>query len=255
MNSSDTCACSWESDIERLFEQIVHPSQIAAFIVEPILGEGGYVVPPLDFLPRLREITRRHGILLVVDEIQTGVGRTGQFWCVNHSGVVPDLLVFAKGIASGLPLSGIICQASIMERLEPGTLGGTYGGNVVACAAALATLDVIETDDLVLNARQRGTELLEGLRANLSDSPIVGDVRGLGLMVGIELVRTDAAGVVHPNPQAVKAVLSAALSEGLIVLSAGTAGQVVRLIPPLITTSSEVQLAVDILSRTILSLQ
>ena len=255
MNLLDTCACSWESDIDRLFEQIVHPSQIAAFIVEPILGEGGYVVPPLEFLPRLREITRRHGILLVVDEIQTGVGRTGQFWCVNHSGVVPDLLVFAKGIASGLPLSGIICQASIMERLEPGTLGGTYGGNVVACAAALATLDVIETDDLVLNARQRGTELLEGLRANLSDSPIVGDVRGLGLMVGIELVRTDAAGVVHPNPQAVKSVLSAALSEGLIVLSAGTAGQVVRLIPPLITTSSEVQLAVDILSRTILSLR
>ncbi len=254
-NSSETCACSWESDIDQLFEQIVHPSQIAAFIVEPILGEGGYVVPPVDFLPRLREITRRHGILLVVDEIQTGVGRTGQFWCVDHSGVVPDLLVFAKGIASGLPLSGIICQASIMERLEPGTLGGTYGGNVVACAAALATLDVIEKDDLVLNARQRGTELIEGLRANLSGSPIVGDVRGLGLMVGIELVRTDAAGLVHPSPQAVKAVLSAALSEGLIVLSAGTAGQVVRLIPPLITTSSEVQLAVEILSGTILSLQ
>lgn len=254
-NLSDTCSCSWESEIDRLFEQIVHPSQIAAFIVEPILGEGGYVVPPLDFLPRLREITRRHGILLVADEVQTGVGRTGQFWCVDHSGVVPDLLVFAKGIASGLPLSGIIGHASIMERLEPGTLGGTYGGNVVACAAALATLDVIETDDLVLNARQRGTELLDGLRANLSDSPIVGDVRGLGLMVGIELVSTDTAGVVHPNPQAVKAVLSAALSEGLIVLSAGSVGQVIRLIPPLITTSSEVQFAVDAITRAILSSQ
>jgi len=255
LNSVETCACSWESDIDQLFDQVASPSQIAAFIVEPVLGEGGYVVPSSDFLPRLREITKEHGILLIVDEVQTGVGRTGQFWCVNHSEVVPDLLVFAKGIASGLPLSGIICQSSIMDQLEPGMLGGTYGGNVVACAAALATLDVIEAENLVFNAKERGKELLEGLRKNLSCSPIVGDVRGLGLMVGIEFVKPRTDGPAQSNPEATKAVLSDALREGLIVLSAGTSGEVVRLVPPLITTSHEVKFATDVLSRIILNLR
>lgn len=142
-----------------------------------------------------------------------------------------------------------------MDQLEPGMLGGTYGGNVVACAAALATLDVIEAENLVFNAKERGKELLEGLRKNLSCSPIVGDVRGLGLMVGIEFVKPRTDGPAQSNPEATKAVLSDALREGLIVLSAGTSGEVVRLVPPLITTSHEVKFATDVLSRIILNLR
>lgn len=245
------CSCGWVDDLERLFAQVVSPSRVAAVVVEPVLGEGGYIVPPAGFLPRLREITEQHGILLVADEIQTGVGRTGRFWCVEHSGVVPDVLVFAKGIASGMPLSGIIAKAPLLAALPPGALGGTYGGNVVACAAALATLDVIEAEGLVENARARGEQLLGGLRRCLADNPLVGEVRGLGLMIGIEFVEPGVVGPGRPNPQAASAVLKGALDAGLIALSAGTGGQVVRLIPPLVTTHEEVDLAIEILARVI----
>ena len=155
----ERCTCDWEAHLDLLFHQLVDPARVAAIIVEPVIGEGGYIVPPPDFLPRLRAIPRRHGILLVVDEIQTGFGRTGRYFAVEHSGVEPDILVMAKGIASGLPLSGIIARRDLLERWAPGTHGGTYGGNVVACAAALATLDVIEAEGLVAHAeavRMRG---------------------------------------------------------------------------------------------------
>jgi 4-aminobutyrate aminotransferase len=245
------CACGWVDDLERLFAQVVAPSSIAAFVVEPVLGEGGYIVPPTNFLPTLSEIARRHGILLVADEIQTGVGRTGRFWCVEHSGAEPDILVFAKGVASGMPLSGIIAGAALLDVLAPGSLGGTYGGNAVACAAALATLDVIEDEGLVENARERGAQLLSGLQERLADHPLVGDVRGLGLMVAIEFVQSGTAGAGEANAQAAGATLAGALEAGLIVLSAGTAGNVVRLIPPLVTTADEVELAIDILARVV----
>jgi len=158
------CTCDWEAQLDLLFHQIVDPSKVAAIIVEPVLGEGGYVVSPPSFLPRLREITRQHGILLIADEVQTGFGRTGEMFAVQHWGVEPDILVMAKGIASGLPLSGILARTEIMERWKPGTHGGTYGGNVVSCAAANATLDVIEEEDLIANARARGAQLVGGLR-------------------------------------------------------------------------------------------
>ena len=157
------------------------PGQVAAIIIEPVLGEGGYVVPPPAFLPRLREITRQHGILLIADEVQTGFGRTGEMFAVEHWDVEPDILVMAKGIASGLPLSGILARPEIMARWKPGTHGGTYGGNVVSCAAANATLDVIEDEGLVANARARGAQFLAGLRELQADHPAIGDVRGLGL--------------------------------------------------------------------------
>ncbi|HWP62399.1 MAG TPA: aminotransferase class III-fold pyridoxal phosphate-dependent enzyme, partial [Candidatus Binatia bacterium] len=160
----ERCTCDWEARLDLLFHQLVDPSRVAAVIVEPVIGEGGYIVPPPDFLPRLRAITERLGILLVVDEIQTGFGRTGRFFAIEHSGVEPDILVVAKGIASGLPLSGIIARRDLLDRWAPGTHGGTYGGNVVACAAALATLDVIEEEGLVANAAARGAQLLAGLR-------------------------------------------------------------------------------------------
>jgi 4-aminobutyrate aminotransferase len=242
---------AWERDLETLFAQIVPPSRVAGFLVEPVLGEGGYVVPPAGFLPRLREIASRHGILLIADEIQTGVGRTGRFWAVDHAGVVPDILVFAKGIASGMPLSGILARPETLAAFAPGAHGGTYGGNVVSCAAALATLDVIAEEQLVANAAERGVQLLDGLRAATAGNARVGDVRGLGLMVGVELVTGDADDPCAPDADLAKRVLAGALDRGLIALSAGSWGQVVRLVPPLVTTASEVDLAVEIMGAAI----
>src|SRR4051812_671558 len=176
----ESCSCDWEAQLDLTFHQYVYPEHVAAIIVEPVLGEGGYIVPPPAFLPRLREITRRHGILLIADEVQTGFGRTGELFAVTHWGVEPDILVIAKGIASGLPLSGIVAKREILDRLPPGSHGGTYGGNVVACAAANATLDVIEDEGLVANARERGAQFLAGLQALAPRYPSIGDVRGLG---------------------------------------------------------------------------
>src|SRR5690349_7278718 len=177
------CSCDWEAQLDLTFHQYVYPEHVAAIIVEPVLGEGGYIVPSPTFLPRLREITRQHGILLIADEVQTGFGRTGEMFAVRHWDVEPDIVVMAKGIASGLPLSGILARAELMDRLPPGSHGGTYGGNVVSCAAANATLDVIEDEGLIANARERGAQLLDGLRRVCAGRAAVGDVRGLGLMV------------------------------------------------------------------------
>ena len=181
------CTCDWEAQLDLLFHQLVFPDKVAAIIVEPVIGEGGYVVPPPGLLPRLREITRDHGILLVADEVQTGFGRTGELFAVRHWDVDPDIVVMAKGIASGMPLSGILAKKALMDRLPPGSHGGTYGGNAVSCAAALATLDVIEDEGLTANAKERGAQLLDGLRRLAAGRPSIGDVRGLGLMVALEL--------------------------------------------------------------------
>jgi 4-aminobutyrate aminotransferase len=244
----DRCTCDWEPQLERLFAEMADPRRVAAFIVEPVLGEGGYLVPPPGFLPRLREIADAHGILLIADEVQTGFGRTGEFFAVRHWEVVPDILVMAKGIASGLPLSGILARREHLARWTPGAHGGTYGGNVVAAAAANATLDVIEDESLVANARERGRQLLEGLREVVAKHPAVGDLRGLGCMVGLEFVKPAEADGRAPDPARAKAVIAAALERQLIVLSAGAWGQVVRLIPPLVTTEDEVDQAIGILA-------
>ena len=243
------CTCDWEAQLEQLFAQVVVPSRVAAFVVEPVLGEGGYVVPPPTFLPRLREIASRHGILLVADEVQTGFGRTGELFAVTHTGVVPDILMVAKGIASGLPLGGIVARRDLLARWSPGAHGGTYGGNAVACAAANATLDVIQDLGLVQNARDRGTQLLDALAAVRGRFPRLGDLRGLGLMVGLEFVRPDEGDGRVPDPDLAKRVIGAALERHLIVLSAGTWGQVVRLIPPLVTTPREIDHAVAVLAE------
>jgi 4-aminobutyrate aminotransferase len=245
------CTCDWEAQLDLLFHQMVDPALVAAVIVEPVLGEGGYVVPPPTFLPRLREITRQHGILLIADEVQTGFGRTGEMFAVQHWGVEPDILVMAKGIASGLPLSGILARAELMEHWKPGTHGGTYGGNVVSCAAALATLDVIEDEDLVANARARGAQLLGGLRELQADHGAIGDVRGLGCMVGVEFVKPGEGDGRVPNPALTKRVIGEALDRQLIVLSAGSYVNVSRLIPPLVTTTDEVDRALSILDESL----
>ena len=247
------CTCSWEADLDLLFHQLIYPSRVAAIIVEPVQGEGGYIVPPPTFLPRLREITREHGILLVADEVQTGFGRTGEMFAVRHWDVEPDILVMAKGIASGMPLSGILARKELLDRLPPGTHGGTYGGNVVSCAAALATLEVIRDEDLVGNARARGAQLAGGLRELQADHPAIGDVRGLGCMVAMEFVQPGSATGMAPDPDLAKRVIAEALGRKLIVLSAGSYGNVSRIIPPLVTTVDEVDRALSILEESVVA--
>jgi 4-aminobutyrate aminotransferase len=183
----------------------------------------------------------------VADEVQTGYGRTGRFWAIEHWNVVPDILVMAQGIASGLPLAGILAPTDTIARWTPGAHGGTYGGNVVACAAALATLEVIDREGLVANADARGRQLLEGLRRVSGGRARVGDVRGLGAMVALEFVDPTAGDPRRPDPVMVKRVLAEALARKLILLSAGSWGQVVRFIPPLVTTTDEVDQAVAVM--------
>jgi 4-aminobutyrate aminotransferase len=245
----DACTCDWEERLELLFAQVIAPERIAAVVIEPVIGEGGYIVLPRTFLPRLREITRQHGILLAADEIQSGFGRTGRLFAVEHVGVEPDILIVAKGIASGLPLAGIVARRDLLDAWTPGMHGGTYGGNVVACAAALATLDVLESEGLVANAAERGTQLLAGVRELASRYPAVGDARGLGLMVALELVRPQEGDGRTPDGALAKRVLAAALARRLMLLSAGPYGNVVRIIPPLVTTADEVDLALGILDE------
>jgi 4-aminobutyrate aminotransferase len=243
------CTCDWEAELDLLFHQLVYPERVAAIIVEPVIGEGGYIVPPPGFLPRLREITRQHGMLLIADEVQTGFGRTGELFAVRHWDVEPDIMVMAKGIASGLPLSGIVARRELMERFPPGSHGGTYGGNVVACAAALATLDVIEEEGLVANARDRGRQLLDGLRAAVEGRPAVGDVRGLGLMVALELVRPGEGDGRVPDAALTKRIQQACFDRGLLLLTAGTYVNVIRIIPPLVTTAQEVDSALGTMTE------
>jgi 4-aminobutyrate aminotransferase len=243
------CTCDWEAQLDLLFHQLVYPDKVAAIIVEPVIGEGGYLVPPPAFLPRLREITREHGILLVADEVQTGFGRTGELFAVRHWDVDPDIVVMAKGIASGMPLSGILAKKELMDRLPPGSHGGTYGGNAVSCAAANATLDVIEDEGLVQNARERGAQFLDGLRRLAATHPSMGDVRGLGLMVAIEFVKPGEGDGRTPDPALTKRVQQECFARNLLLLTAGTYVNVIRIIPPLVTTAEEVDQALVIIAE------
>ncbi|HEY7024127.1 MAG TPA: aminotransferase class III-fold pyridoxal phosphate-dependent enzyme [Candidatus Limnocylindrales bacterium] len=238
--------------LEQLFATMVYPDDVAAFIVEPILGEGGYVIPPEGFLPALREVADKHGIMLIADEIQTGYGRTGKFFASEWTGATPDIVIVAKGIASGLPLSGIMARRSLIDRFPPSAHGGTYGGNVVACAAALATLDVIESEGLVANAQKQGEQLLGGLRAAATGVAGVADVRGRGLMLAIEFA--DGGSDLKPRPDLAKALLHEAFDRKLLLLTCGTYGQVVRFIPPLVTTDEEVGQALSIVKESLAAL-
>ena len=234
--------------IEELFATVIYPDDVAAFLVEPILGEGGYVVPPDGFLPALREVADRHGILLIADEVQSGMGRTGRMWATDWYDARPDIVVVAKGIASGMPLSGIMARRELLDRFGPGSHGGTYGGNAVACAAAVATLDVIESEGLLSNAARQGERLLAGLRQAAEGHSCVAEVRGRGLMIGIELAQGPE---LTPRPDLVKGILHEAFDRKLLLLSCGTYGQVVRVIPPLVTTDDEVETAIGVISASL----
>ncbi|HYN63558.1 MAG TPA: aspartate aminotransferase family protein [Candidatus Limnocylindrales bacterium] len=250
---SDEAALAFSlASLEELFATVIYPDDVAAFVVEPILGEGGYVVPPDGFLPALRELADRHGILLIADEVQTGIGRTGRMWASEWTDVRPDIVVMAKGIASGLPLSGIMASRELLERFGPGAHGGTYGGNAVACAAALATLDIIAAEGLLDNARRQGDRLLSSLRRTAAGHPGVADVRGRGLMVAIEFADGES---LQPRPDLAKSLIQAAFERKLLLLSCGTYGQVVRIIPPLVTTDTEVDSAITAIGESLAAIE
>ncbi len=220
------------------------PEDTAAFLVEPVLGEGGYVPASTEFLAGLRERADRHGILLVLDEVQTGYGRTGRFWGHDHFAGRPDVVVTAKGLASGFPLSAIAASEALMSRARAGSQGGTYGANAVACAAAIATLDVIAEERLVDNAAERGAQLREGLERVAGTCDAITDVRGLGLMLGNEF--RDAEG--NPDGAAASRAQQEAARRGLLLLTCGAWGQVVRFIPALVVSQEQVDEAVSVWS-------
>ncbi|HAX24521.1 MAG TPA: aspartate aminotransferase family protein [Chloroflexi bacterium] len=229
---SDACI----TELERLFETVVMPDDVAAIIVEPIQGEGGYIVPPDDFLGRVREICDRHGILLIADEIQTGVGRTGRWWAFEHSNFVPDIVAVAKGIASGMPMSAIVAPQEIMDAWAPGSHGGTYGGNAVTCAAGVATFRAIRDEGMIANAVTMGQRMMDGLDRIAERNPLIGDVRGKGLMVAAEFVTPSG----KPNPGAVASVVARSIDDGVLLLTAGTWDQAIRIIPPLNVSADEI---------------
>lgn len=221
------------------------PQETAAILVEPVLGEGGYVVPPASFMQGLRQISSEHDILLIVDEIQSGFGRTGRWFAYEHFDISPDVLVVAKGIASGLPLSGVLAPMSLMEEWKPGSHGGTYGGNAVAAAAAVATIQTIQTENLVENAQTRGLQLMEGLRHLQVQYPMIGDIRGLGLMIGVEF--RDAGG--NPDKSTANAIQQACFEERLLLLTCGPWDNTIRWIPPLIVTEEQLEAGLQIFER------
>jgi len=241
---SDEATLQWVfGAIDDLFETRMAPEKIAAFIIEPVLGEGGVVVPPRGFLRRLRELCDRHGILLILDEVQTGYGRTGRMFACEHAGVAPDIMTLAKGIASGFPLSAAVASSSLMDQWEAGTHGSTFGGNPVACAAGIATLEVFERERVVVNAERQGGELRRRLEQLRPRNPAIGEVRGLGLMIGVELVLPDGA----PDPRLTARLRSICADSGLLALSAGTHENVLRLLPPLTISDEELEEGWEIL--------
>jgi 4-aminobutyrate aminotransferase / (S)-3-amino-2-methylpropionate transaminase / 5-aminovalerate transaminase len=237
--------------LERLFAREVDPASVACVVLEPVQGEGGFVVMPEDFPARLQELCARHGILYVDDEVQSGVGRTGPVWAIERYGVEPDLLVAGKSLGGGLPLAGVTGRAEVMDAVDPGGLGGTFGGNPVACAAALAVLDEVDTDDF----RMRADEVGRILRARLDDLAAryksIGEVRGLGPMVALELVEDRETKA--PAPALARASVAEALHRGLVVLTCGLYGNVIRVLAPLVLSDEDLARGLDILEEALVA--
>jgi 4-aminobutyrate aminotransferase/(S)-3-amino-2-methylpropionate transaminase len=233
-----------------VIEQQVGAADVAAIVIEPIQGEGGFIVPAAGFLAALVEWARANGVVFVADEVQTGFARTGAMFASDHEGVVPDLIATAKGIAGGLPLSAVTGRAEIMDAPHVGGLGGTYGGNPIACAAALATIATIEEDGLVARAAELGDAMTSRLRAVQEQQPVIGEVRGRGAMVAVELVRP---GTTEPAPAAAAAVARRCHEQGVVVLTCGTYGNVLRLLPPFVIGDELLGDALDVLAEALLS--
>ncbi|WP_433511361.1 4-aminobutyrate--2-oxoglutarate transaminase [Nonomuraea sp. CA-143628] len=231
--------------IDMIVKQI-GAENVAAVVIEPIAGEGGFIEPAKGFLPRIAEFCRDNGIVFVADEVQTGFARTGQMFACEDEGIVPDLITTAKGIAGGLPLAAVTGRAEIMDKVHSGGLGGTYGGNPVACAAALGVLETIAEEDLVAKARRIGEIMLPRLHALRERFDVIGDVRGRGAMIAVELVQP---GTKEPNPAALAEVVRRCHAEGLLVLTAGTYGNVLRFLPPLVMPEHLLEEGLGILEK------
>jgi 4-aminobutyrate aminotransferase len=232
--------------LEELLVSQIAPHDVAAILIEPVLGEGGYVPPPAAFMKSLRELCTKHGILLIFDEVQSGFGRTGKWFALEHYGVEPDIMTVAKGIASGMPLSGVFSNLDLMKKWPTGSHGGTYGGNAVAMAAGLATIRAMKEENMLQNATERGVQLQTGLRKLQEKYPTMGDVRGLGLMIGTEF---EVDGRYQKAKQLVKDVIHAAEERGLLLLSCGTYDSTIRWIPPLNVTEAQVNEALGIFAE------
>jgi 4-aminobutyrate aminotransferase/(S)-3-amino-2-methylpropionate transaminase len=233
------------ASLDELFESAVAPERVAAIIIEPVLGEGGFVPAPAAFMHELRALTERHGILLIADEIQSGFGRTGKFFAIEHSGVTPDLVTVAKSLAAGFPLSGVVGRAEVMDAPAPGGLGGTYGGNPIACAAGLAVLDVMRDERLPERAARIGSVVEERMRSWASEHELVGDVRVMGAMAGLELVRDRKTKT--PADTETAQILALARERGLILLRAGIHHNVIRTLMPLTIPDDQLDEGLDII--------
>jgi 4-aminobutyrate aminotransferase/(S)-3-amino-2-methylpropionate transaminase len=245
--AADACI----AELRRMFVGEVAPDQVAALVVEPVQGEGGFMPAPPGFLKMLKALCEEHGILFVADEIQTGFCRTGQMFAVNHDGVEPDLMIIAKSMGAGMPISGVVGRAEVMDAPPPGTLGGTYSGNPVACAAALAVLDIYEREDLAERSRQIGRIAMARFAEFQKQYPIIGDVRGQGGMLAMEIVKDRETK--EPDAQAVSDILAAAHQRGLLLINAGMYGNVVRILVPLNVTDEQLKRGLDILEDTLAS--
>ena len=232
-------------------EKEIGAGNVAAIIIEPVIGEGGFIVPPNGFMPGLQEFATKNGIVFIADEVQSGFARTGKLFAVEHEGMAPDMIITAKGIAGGLPLSAVTARAEIMDSSHVGGLGGTYGGNPIACAAALAAIETIEEENLVDRAAHIGRILFETLNALKVQYPIIGDVRGRGAMVAIELVKP---GGKDPNPEAMAKIIKYCQSKGVLILTAGTYGNVIRFLPPLVITDELLNYGLSVLAEGFASL-
>jgi 4-aminobutyrate aminotransferase / (S)-3-amino-2-methylpropionate transaminase / 5-aminovalerate transaminase len=229
--------------LSHLFKQDVDPASVACVVLEPVQGEGGFIPMPLDFIPRLKEICESHGILYVDDEVQAGVGRTGPVWAIEHYGVEPDLLVSGKSLGGGLPLAGVTGPAQIMDSVPPGGLGGTFGGNPLACAAAKAVLEEVRSDGYRERAEKVGQRVRSRLEDLVAQSHLLGELRGLGSMLAVELA--------EPTPDLAKAVTAAARERGLVLLSCGIYGNVIRILVPLTIDDALLERGLDLLEESL----
>lgn len=238
MNMTEEEASAYALEqLEYLLASQTAPKETAAILIESVLGEGGYIVPPTSFMKGLRAICDKHGIMLIFDEVQSGFGRTGKWFALEHFGVVPDIITAAKGIASGLPLSAVFTKTEIMKKIDTGSIGGTYGGNAIACAAGVATIRAMREEKMLENAAEKGIQLMTGLRKLQEEYPQIGDVRGKGLMIGTEFV---IDGKQAKAKQLVKDVIHSAEENGMLLLSCGTYDNVLRWIPPLNVTTEQI---------------
>ena len=235
------------ASVDALLHNDVEPSRVAAMIIEPVQGEGGFNIAPPEFLVRLRELCDQHGILFIADEVQTGIGRTGKMFAIEHSGVVPDIMTLAKSLGGGFPISAVVGRAEVMDSVDPGGLGGTYAGNPLACVAALEVLDIVENERLLERSTAIGQRLVEGLKRIAKRHKAIGEVRGLGAMVAIELFHD--GNLAQPDAELAKSVVRVAAAKGLIVLSCGNNGNVIRIMVPLTASDSIIDEGLRILGE------